>query len=285
MDPVTPWLAPAKLNLFLHITGRREDGYHDLQTVFQFLDWCDELQIRLRSDGRILRQGGLAEVPAEADLTVRAARLLQAHTGCCLGADIVLHKRIPAGGGLGGGSSDAATVLHALNHLWSLDLPPVELAQLGLKLGADVPVFIGGVAAFGTGVGEILTPVTPDTPWYVILHPGCMVSTADIFNAPELTRCTPATTITRFFSAPQAHGNDCEPVVLARYPQIAAAHRWLGRHAHARLTGTGACVYAAFADESGARDVFAQRPAGFEGFVARGLNRSPLLGQLSARNH
>ena len=278
------WPAPAKLNLFLHITGRRADGYHDLQTIFQFLDWCDELVITPRADGQILRHGGLAEVPPEADLVVRAARRLQAHSGCRLGADIDLRKRIPAGGGLGGGSSDAATVLHALNRLWSLDLPGPELARLGLGLGADVPVFLLGHAAFGAGVGEILTPVEPDTPWYLILHPAGAVSTAEIFNAPELTRSTPATTIARFFSTPEAHGNDCEPVVLTRYPVIAAAHRWLGQHAPARLTGTGACVFAAFGNESVARGVFARRPAGLEGFVARGLNRSPLIEKLSERS-
>jgi 4-diphosphocytidyl-2-C-methyl-D-erythritol kinase len=282
---MTLWPAPAKLNLFLHITGRRADGYHELQTVFQFLDWCDELRITPRADGQIIRSGGLAGVPPEADLVVRAARLLQAHAGCGLGADIELHKRIPAGGGLGGGSSDAATVLHALNRLWALDLPATDMARLGLSLGADVPLFLLGHAAFGAGVGEVLTPVAPETPWYVVLHPDCAVSTAEIFNAPELTRSTPATTITRFFSAPEAHGNDCEPVVLARYPRIAAAHRWLGQHGRARLTGTGACVFAAFADEASARDVFARRPAGLEGFVARGCNRSPLLDSLSARNY
>ncbi|HEY0634677.1 MAG TPA: 4-(cytidine 5'-diphospho)-2-C-methyl-D-erythritol kinase [Gammaproteobacteria bacterium] len=274
-----PWPAPAKLNLFLHITGRRTDGYHLLQTVFQFLDYSDELHFTVRSDGAIRRTSELPGVPAETDLVVRAAQLLQRESGTHLGADISVTKRLPLGGGLGGGSSDAATVLVALNQLWRTGLTEEQLAILGLKLGADVPVFVHGLATWAEGVGEQFTPVELPEPWFVVLVPAVSVSTAEIFGAPELTRDSPPITIRAFLTG--EGGNVCESVVRNRYPAVAAALDWLGQHRCARMTGTGACVFAAFDSEAHARQVFATRPAGLEGFVARGCNRSPLLARLA----
>ncbi|HEY0720898.1 MAG TPA: 4-(cytidine 5'-diphospho)-2-C-methyl-D-erythritol kinase [Gammaproteobacteria bacterium] len=274
-----PWPAPAKLNLFLHITGRRADGYHLLQTVFQFLDYSDEIHFTVRSDGAIRRLHELPGVPEEQDLVVRAAWLLQQASGTQLGADLHVAKRLPMGGGLGGGSSDAATVLVALNHLWRTGLTEEQLAALGLRLGADVPVFVHGRATWAEGVGEKFTPVELTEPWFVVLIPPVSVSTAEIFGAPELTRNSPPITI-RAFLAGEA-GNVCEPVVRNRYPAVAAALDWLGQHGNARMTGTGACVFAAFDTEARARQVFAARPTGWHGFVARGCNRSPLLERLA----
>jgi len=272
------WPAPAKLNLMLRITGRRADGYHLLQSVFQFLDHGDEIDLTVRGDGAIVRHSELAGVPAEQDLVVRAARLLQAESGCPLGADIRVHKRLPMGGGLGGGSSDAATVLVGLNRLWGTGLGEDALAALGLRLGADVPVFVRGRAAWAEGVGEQLTPVALPEPWYLVVKPPCEVATGEIFQDPELTRNSPLSTIRDFLAGLIA--NDCLPVVAARYPEVAAALAWLGQYGDARLTGTGACVFAAFEDESRAREVLDQLPAGHQGFVARGRNRSPLLQRL-----
>lgn len=269
-----PWPAPAKLNLFLHITGRREDGYHCLQTVFQFLDHADRLYFDIRPDPAIRRFGGPAGVPQQADLCVRAASLLQETTGSQQGVDIYSEKVIPVGGGLGGGSSDAATTLWALNRLWGLGLNARELAGLGLQLGADVPVFIQGEAAWAEGVGEILTPVTLPEPWYLVVIPPVSVSTADIFSDPELTRDTPEMTIRDFLSG--GGHNDCEAVVRHRHPEIAAALDWLDTMTPARLTGTGACIFAAFGAEADARTIEQQMPAAWSGFVARGCNRSPL---------
>ncbi|MEA2093431.1 MAG: 4-(cytidine 5'-diphospho)-2-C-methyl-D-erythritol kinase [Pseudomonadota bacterium] len=269
-----PWPAPAKLNLFLHITGRREDGYHCLQTVFQFLDHADRLYFDIRPDPAICCFGGPAGVPQQADLCVRAASLLQETTGSKQGVDIYNEKVIPVGGGLGGGSSDAATTLWALNRLWGLGLNARELAGLGLQLGADVPVFIQGEAAWAEGVGEILTPVTLPEPWYLVVIPPVSVSTVDIFSDPELTRDTPEMTI-RDFLYGGGH-NDCEAVVRRRHPEIAAALDWLDTMAPARLTGTGACIFAAFGAEADARTIEQQMPAAWSGFVARGCNRSPL---------
>ncbi len=273
------WPAPAKLNLFLHITGKREDGYHLLQTVFQFLDYSDRLHFYLREDGRIRRLNALPDVPEENDLVVRAARLLQEVSGCTQGADIRVEKRLPMGGGLGGGSSDAATTLLVLNHLWSLQLPGDTLLRLGLQLGADVPVFIHGHAAWAEGVGEKLSDVELPEPWFVVLIPPEQVPTAEIFNASELTRDCPPITI-RDFLAGQAR-NVCQPVVAKRYPQVAEALEWLGKYGKAMMTGTGACVFAAFEQEEHAREVFAGMPEGWQGFVARGCNRSPLLQRLA----
>jgi 4-diphosphocytidyl-2-C-methyl-D-erythritol kinase len=272
------WPAPAKLNLFLHVTGRRPDGYHTLQTVFQLLDYCDELWIEPTADGRIMRPEGLAGVAPDADLAVRAARRLQAAAGCRRGAEIRIVKRIPAGGGLGGGSSDAATVLVALNSLWGLDWPPEQLAALGLELGADVPVFVLGRSAWAEGVGERLQPVALPPAWYLVVCPDCVVSTAEIFAAPELTRDTPETTISGFLLA--GGRNDCEPVVRGRYPDVAAALDWVAARAGghpARLTGTGGCVFAAFDSAVEAQAALAGLPSRWMGFVARGLAESPLL--------
>ncbi len=268
------WPAPAKLNLFLHITGRRADGYHLLQTVFQFLDHGDRLGFTLRDDGHIGRTRPLPGVAEEADLVVRAARRLQAATATRLGALIDLDKRLPLGGGLGGGSSDAATTLVALNRLWGTGLDMGALAALGLELGADVPVFVRGQAAWGEGVGEVLVPVDLPEPWYVVLIPPVTVSTAEIFAAPELIRDCHPITIRDFLRG--EGGNVCEPVVRARYPRVDAALRALSRHAEAHMTGTGACVFAAFDSETVARDAWADLSADWAGFVARGCNRSPL---------
>ena len=274
------WPAPAKLNLFLHITGRRPDGYHLLQTVFQFLEFGDELEFEVREDGQILRSEGPEEVPPESDLSMRAARLLQERSGTRLGAAIKLRKRLPLQAGLGGGSSDAATTLVALDRLWGTGLGRQRLTALGLELGADVPVFMGGEAAWAEGIGEVLTPVDLPEPWYVVVQPDCRVATREIFQAPELTRNSAPIKIARFRSGETR--NDFEPVVRSRYPQVSEALDWLGGHAPARLTGSGACVFAAFADEAGARRVYAALPQGWRGFVARGCNRSPLVTRLEA---
>jgi 4-diphosphocytidyl-2-C-methyl-D-erythritol kinase len=270
------WPAPAKINLFLHVTGRRPDGYHLLQTVFQFLDYGDTLDFELRDDGVIRSAEPLPGIAPEADLTVRAARLLQRHAGVAQGVEIRIAKRIPLGGGLGGGSSDAATTLWALNCLWGLGMSPDTLAGLGLQLGADVPVFVRGHAAWAEGIGEILTPLTLEEPWYLVLIPDTQVPTAAIFAAPELTRASDALTIDGFLSGD--HGlNVCEPVVRARYPRVAEALDWLARYAPARMSGTGSCVFARFTQRQAAEDVQRRLPAGWRGFVARGCNRSPLL--------
>ncbi|HET7174513.1 MAG TPA: 4-(cytidine 5'-diphospho)-2-C-methyl-D-erythritol kinase [Gammaproteobacteria bacterium] len=274
------WPAPAKLNLFLHITGRRPDGYHLLQTAFQFLDLCDSLDFELREDGRILLAGGLAEVPVEDDLAVRAAKLLQDHVGSRSGVAINLRKIIPTQAGLGGGSSDAATTLVALNELWGTGLKDKELATLGLKLGADVPVFLGGKAAWAEGVGELLTPLELPEPWYLVVQPGCRVATREIFQAPELTRNSAPITIAGF-RAGLGH-NDFEPTVRARYPEVSQALDWLAARGPARLTGSGACVFAAFAEEDAARKAGAGLPQGWRGFVTQGCNRSPLFDRLAA---
>ncbi len=268
--------APAKLNLFLHVVGRRADGYHLLQTVFRFLDFGDSLEITPRPDGEIRLPSPLPGVPLESDLCWRAARLLQTHTGCRLGADIRLTKRLPMGGGLGGGSSDAATVLLALNRLWRLDLPRAELQALGLALGADVPVFVFGRSAFAQGVGEVLEPWTPAPASYVVLTPPVHVSTPTIFAYPGLTRNTPAVTIAAL-SEGFGH-NDLQPVACALNPVVAEYLGWLQEWGEARMTGSGACVFAVFPDRVAAEKVFAQRPGHMSGFVADGIDQHPLYG-------
>ena len=272
------WPAPAKLNLFLHIVGRRADGYHLLQTAFQFLNVGDELAIGVRADGRIHRLKPLAGVTEEQDLTLRAARCLQAAAGTELGADIAVDKRLPMGAGLGGGSSDAATVLVVLNRLWGLGFSEERLAQLGLSLGADVPVFVRGRAAWAEGVGERLTPLTLPEPWYVVLVPPCHVSTAEIFGAPELTRNAPPLTIAAFLSG--SGSNLCEAVVRRRYPEVGEALDWLSAYAPARMSGTGAAVFAPCADEATARRIAALAPAAWRAFAAQGRNHSPLHEEL-----
>ncbi len=275
------WPAPAKLNLFLHVTGQRPDGYHNLQTVFQLIDLCDEIGITIRTDAQIERFTGPPDVPPESDLIVRAARALQFATGTKLGASLRVRKRIPMGGGLGGGSSDAATTLVALNHLWGCDLPLPRLAEIGLTLGSDVPVFVYGSSAWAEGRGEVLTAVELPEHWYAIIHPRVQVPTPEIFQAPELTRNSPLITIRAFFQT--GCRNDCESVVRARFPEVSEALDWLSRFAPARLTGTGACVFAAFTRAIDAERVAAKVPDQWTGFVARGLNTSPVHERLTLR--
>ena len=278
----TQWPAPAKLNLFLHVTGRRADGYHELQTLFQLIDLNDTVAIRVTADGRIERPAGPTGVDPDSDLTVRAAKALQEATGCKAGASLRITKRIPMGGGLGGGSSDAATVLLALNHLWRCGLSIDELARIGLPLGADVPVFIRGSSAWAEGVGERLESVELPERWYVVVHPGVAVPTRDVFQSPELTRNSPVITIRAFFGPGglSASRNDCEPVVRARYPEVADALSWLEKFAPARLTGTGSCIFASFASAIDAERVAARVPDRWRAFVARGLNESPVRARL-----
>ena len=272
------WPAPAKLNLFLHVTARRADGYHELQTLFQLLDLADTIAIRVREDGAIERPEGPRGVAPEADLAVRAAHALKTATGVRLGADLKVLKRIPLGGGLGGGSSDAATTLLALNELWGCGLAQPELAVLGRSLGADVPVFIEGFSAWGEGIGERLTKVELPERWYLVIHPGVAVSTASVFQSPELTRNSPLITIRDFFES--GGRNDCEGVVRSLCPEVGEALDWLGRFAPARLTGTGSCVFAAFASAPEAERLAARVPDRWTSAVARGLNVSPLREQL-----
>lgn len=276
------WPAPAKLNLFLHITGRRADGYHELQTVFQFLDYGDDLSFAIRDDGLICRSPALPDIPDEQDLTVRAARTLQTATNCSLGADIRLHKRIPLGGGLGGGSSDAATTLLALNQLWGTGLSLDQLATLGLKLGADVPVFVRGVAAWAEGVGESLQPVALPEAWYLVVTPAVAVSTAEIFNAPALQRDCPKVSFSDFTAG--RCRNVCEPVTFARYPAVGEAHCALQRFGPARMSGTGSSSFVPLPSRETARQVQDTLPKNWKSFVARGLNQSPLLAIIRARN-
>ena len=274
------WPAPAKLNLFLHVVGRRADGYHEIQTVFQLVDLADRLFIAARRDAGIRRLDGPAEVPAETDLCVRAALRLQEAGGVSRGADIRLEKHIPIQGGLGGGSSDAATTLVALNEIWGLRLAPSTLSELGLGLGADIPFFVQGQTAWGEGVGERLTPLDLPPKHYAIVFPGAGISTAEIFQAPELTRKTPETTIRGFLKA--GGRNDCEPVVAGRSPEVRRALAWLAERGEARMTGTGSSVFAAFDDRGSAQAALADLPRGWRGFVARGLDRSPLQERLAA---
>ena len=274
------WPAPAKLNLMLRVLGRRPDGYHRLQTVFQFIDRCDRLWFTTRDDGLIQRADALPGVPESADLTLRAARALQAHCGCPRGVEIRLDKTLPMGGGLGGGSSDAATTLVALNRLWGLDLPEDELAAIALPLGADVPVFVRGRAAWAEGVGEQLTAVELPEPWYLVLTPPGQVATAAVFGDPQLTRDSLPVTLADFVAGDRR--NDCLGVVRRGYPEVAAALDWLQGVGGGQLTGTGGCVFAVFADQHRALAARDLAPPRFRAFVARGLNRSPLLDRLAS---
>ncbi|MDH1265332.1 4-(cytidine 5'-diphospho)-2-C-methyl-D-erythritol kinase [Pseudomonas sp. GD03944] len=266
--------APAKLNLMLHILGRRPDGYHELQTLFQFLDHGDELGFALRDDGEIRLHTEIADVPHDSNLIVRAARRLQAEAGCPLGADIWLDKRLPMGGGIGGGSSDAATTLLGLNHLWQLGWDEDRLAALGLGLGADVPVFVRGRAAFAEGVGERLTPVELEEPWFLVAIPQVLVSTAEVFSDPELTRDTPPIKVRSLLEG--GGRNDCQPVVQKRYPEVRNALILLNNFVPTRLTGTGACVFGSFPNKVDADKVARQLPATLPSFVAQGRNVSML---------
>lgn len=267
--------APAKLNLMLRVLGRRADGYHLLQTVFRFIDHGDIVRLRLRHDGVVARLNPLPDVPEADDLTVRAARALQEVAGTSLGVDIDLEKRLPMGGGLGGGSSDAATVLLALNQLWQAGLSRKRLQALALPLGADVPVFVFGRSALAEGVGEQLQPISLPPAWYLVLLPPVEVSTAAVFRHPELKRNSEKVKI-QGFSVPL--GNDLEALVCREYPEVARHLAWLGRHGEARMTGSGACVFAAFAEEAPAREALAACPPDMLGFVARGLDVHPLNG-------
>lgn len=296
-------LAPAKLNLFLRITGRRPDGYHELQTLFQLLDYGDNLSFELRSDKTLtlsIHCDALGTDPTVAEqsdlqddlqahlnnhlkshlssdphnnLVTRAALSLQQHASCALGADIHLTKRLPIGGGLGGGSSDAATTLIALNKLWNLNYHLDELAEIGLKLGADVPVFIHGHTAWAEGIGEHLSPVDMPPLWYVVIKPPCSISTTEIFSDQQLTRNASPITIRAFRD--HGAGNDCQDVAEKRHPELKTVRLWLNQYAPAQMTGTGACVFASFANQAQAAAVLAKKPVQWQGFIAQGLNKSP----------
>ncbi len=274
--------APAKLNLFLHVIGRRPDGYHELQTVFRFIEAADQLAITVRPDGAIRRVNAVAGVPEADDLVVRAARLLQQETGTGLGADIAVEKHLPMGGGLGGGSSDAATTLLALNRLWGTGLDRARLQALGLRLGADVPVFIFGRNAFGEGVGDRLQALELPPEWYVVVVPPVAVSTPAVFARPELTRSTDPIRIAAFSTGwrqwRSAFGgrNDLEPVVRRMHPEVARSLDWLAGFGDARMTGSGACVFCGFETEHAAYEVLERKPADIAGFVTRGLEEHPL---------
>lgn len=276
---MTHWPSPAKLNLFLYITGQRADGYHSLQTLFQFLDYGDTISIEPRTDGSLHLLTPVAGVAEKDNLIIRAARILMKKaretegisTG---GADIRIDKRLPMGGGLGGGSSNAATTLVALNHLWQCGLSENELAAMGLMLGADVPVFVRGHAAFAQGAGEILTPMAPPEKWYLVVHPGVSIPTSLIFSDPELPRNTPPGSAETLLKG--KFSNDCEVIARKRFPEVDAALCWLLEYAPARLTGTGACVFAEFDTASAAVQVLKQAPEWLHGFIAQGVNLSPL---------
>ncbi len=276
-DGGSTWPAPAKLNLFLHITGRRPDGYHQLQTVFRLLDWGDRIHLRVRDDGRIRREGTSAAGVAEADdLAIRAAHLLRDAANIGQGADIGVEKRVPAGGGFGGGSSDAATVLIALNRLWNAGLDVDALAALGLQLGADVPVFVRGHNAWAEGVGELLTPIALPPAWFVLVHPGVHVPTPALFASPDLTRDAPVAKIADFASG-SLLGNAFEPVLRRREPAVEAALAALSSIGRARLTGSGSGCFVEFATRAAAEQGLAQLPKELRAWVAAGVERSPLL--------
>ena len=290
-----PWPAPAKLNLFLHITGKRADGYHDLQTLFQFIDYQDRLNFDIRADGQIRRVNPLSDVPLENDLCFRAAQLLKSETGCLLGADIYLEKNIPQGGGLGGGSSDAATTLVALNHLWGLQMPESKLMELAALLGADVPIFVYGQSAWAEGIGEKLEAVELPDSWYVVIFPGVMVSTGQLFEHPELTRDARPIKIRDYFAAGDSAvcENAFESIVRRKYPAVNEALEWLSHQegnsslnsqGTPRMTGTGSSVFAAFADEASAMSVAEKAKTecsdDWQVFFAKSCNVSPLAQKL-----
>jgi 4-diphosphocytidyl-2-C-methyl-D-erythritol kinase len=282
LEHAARWPAPAKLNLFLHVLGRRADGYHEIETAFQLIDLCDELRIATNTAGRIERLASPPGIPFESDLCLRAAHALRAAVDRPeLGAAIALEKRIPIGGGLGGGSSDAATVLLVLDLLWGLDLGLERLCEVGLGLGADVPVFVRGETAFAQGVGERITPIALPQRYFLVLDPGQHVATGEVFQAPDLTRDSAPITIPRLLD-PGATRNDLEAVVRRRYPAVAAALEWLAEFAPARLTGSGGCVFAVFDARPGAEAAALRCPPQWRAFVARGLAHSPLRASLEA---
>jgi len=266
--------APAKLNLMLHIVGRRSDGYHELQTLFQFLDLADRLDFAPRSDGKIILHSQIPGVDAQDNLIVRAASLLQLHSGCTQGADIWLDKRLPVGAGIGGGSSNAATCLLGLNHLWQLNMSLAQLAELGLQLGADVPVFVHGSAAFAEGVGEQLQPVELPEPWFLLAKPKVGISTAKIFSDPDLTRDTPRIKVRTVLE--RGGHNDCLATVLRHYPQVEQAMQLLSQFCQPRLTGTGSCIFGVFPNQADAVKVSHQLSGRLETWVAKGMNQSSL---------
>lgn len=268
-------VAPAKLNLFLHILGQRADGYHELQTAFQLLDHGDRLDLTLRQDDEIHLEPAIPGLAVQDNLVFKAAKLLQSHCQQKQGADIYLHKILPAGGGIGGGSSDAASTLVGLNYLWQCGLNKKQLCELGLSLGADVPVFINGQTAWAEGVGEQLQALELEEKWYLVLAPNCHVSTAEIFSNKCLTRDSSAITVAAFLE--QGGRNDCQQLVSSLYPEVAEALNWLSQFAPAKMTGTGACVFASFDDQSSAESIFKQRPEHLEGFIAKGIQESPIL--------
>ncbi|GAB6259762.1 4-(cytidine 5'-diphospho)-2-C-methyl-D-erythritol kinase [Photobacterium sp. R1] len=275
----TSWPAPAKLNLFLYITGQRPDGYHELQTLFQFLDYGDTLTITARPDDVITLTPAVEGVALEDNLIYRAADALRRKAGITAGADIGIRKVLPMGGGLGGGSSNAATALVALNFLWQTGLSTDELAEIGLALGADVPVFVRGFSAFAEGIGEQLQPAEPEEKWYLVAKPEVSIATVDVFTAPDLTRNTPKRQLNVLLDS--KYENDCEKIVRRIYPEVDMALSWLLEYAPSRLTGTGACVFAEFSSQQAATATLKKLPDWLRGFVAKGVNQSPLMTALS----
>ncbi|HCG9220331.1 4-(cytidine 5'-diphospho)-2-C-methyl-D-erythritol kinase [Vibrio parahaemolyticus] len=274
IETSTRWPSPAKLNLFLYINGRTENGYHELQTLFQFVDHGDELTIQANHSGDITISPEIEGVPLQDNLIWKAATALQNYAHCSFGTHIELHKILPMGGGIGGGSSNAATTLVALNYLWQLNLTDDELAEIGLKLGADVPVFVRGFSAFAEGVGEKLSPANPEEKWYLVVRPNVSIATADIFRHPDLTRNTPKRDLATLLNAPSV--NDCEKIVRMLYPEVDKQLSWLLQYAPSRLTGTGSCVFAEFSSKSEAETILAQLSDKVSAFVAQGRNISPL---------
>jgi len=271
--------SPAKLNLFLHIVGQRPNGYHDLETAFQFVDYGDTISIAVNNSGIIKLVTPIEGVATTDNLIYKAAKQLQDKTQCTLGAEIDIDKILPMGGGLGGGSSNAATVLVALNQLWNLNLSSKALADIGLNLGADVPIFVHGFAAFAQGIGEILTPIKPKEYWYLISKPNCSISTQAVFTSPELNRNTPKLLLNNIDNDLNidSYHNDCETMVIKHYPEVANLLAWLVEYAPSRMTGTGACVFTQFNSEKEAKKIQSKLPESIESFVAKGINQSPLI--------
>ncbi len=272
------WPAPAKLNLFLHITGQRQDGYHLLQTVFQFIQLIDVIDFTILESGLVRRSSTSLKIDERDDLVIKAAQKIKKRSGSKLGVDISVKKNIPIGGGLGGGSSDAATTLVALNELWQTGLSIDELSEIGLSLGADIPFFINGNAAWAEGVGDKLTPIDLDECFYLVIYPNCSISTKAVFEASDLTQNTPRITIRDFHDGNGK--NDCESYVRNHYRDVTEALDWLGEYASSKLTGTGACLFAQFLDENEANEVKYKLPTKWQGYVVKGINKSPLLGRL-----
>ncbi|PSW49858.1 4-(cytidine 5'-diphospho)-2-C-methyl-D-erythritol kinase [Photobacterium leiognathi] len=281
-DVASQWPAPAKLNLFLYITGQRPNGYHDLQTLFQFVDYGDTLTITPRRDNQILLTPAIEGVKTEDNLIYRAAEALRQAANCDLGADIHIDKILPMGGGLGGGSSNAATTLVALNHLWQTNLSVDELAEIGLKLGADVPVFVRGTSAFAEGVGEKLQPADPEEKWFLVAKPDISIATVDIFTHPDLPRNTEKRSLEALLRG--VYENDCEKIVRSLNPEVDQALSWLLEYAPSRLTGTGACVFSEFNTQEEANAILKILPDWLHGFVAKGVNTSPLMTALAAHS-